>query len=101
MKRRVFIECTGHSGAGARYRVTDENGRLLVASSRFPEFDAARALLAEGVTGEMEVWRPAGAFPSMRLDIEKAAIGPRFVAWEINSLYKSENGDDNRPTAVE
>jgi hypothetical protein len=90
--------------------VTDENGRLLVASSRFPEFDAARALLAEGVTGEMEVWRPAGAFPSMRLDIEKAArltvletpvIGPRFVAWEINSLYKSENGDDNRPTAVE
>jgi hypothetical protein len=73
MTRRVFISCTRYAQTGARYRVTDEDGRVLVASSRVPEFDAARALLAKGVTGRLEIWWASAAFPAMRLDIETAA----------------------------
>jgi|RhiMetdeSRZDD1v2_1073273.scaffolds.fasta_scaffold358681_2 hypothetical protein len=73
MMRRVFIACTGYTEAGARYRVTDEDGRVLVARSRAPEFDAARALLAQGVTGRLETWWVSATYPAMVLDIEKAA----------------------------
>jgi hypothetical protein len=73
MTRRVFIECIGYGPTGARYRVTDENGRVLVSASRVPEYDAARVLVAEGVTGRLEVWRATATSPAMILDIEWAA----------------------------
>ena len=90
MTRRVFIECTGYTETGARYRVTDEDGRELVARSRVPEFDAARALLAKGVTGRLESWWVSATYPAMILDIEKAVgltvvetetVGPKVVKW--------------------
>jgi hypothetical protein len=107
--RRLFIKCTGHGQTGARYRVTDENGHVVVDGSRNPEFDAARVLSAEGVTGDMEVWRPAGAFPSMRIDIEKAArlsvvegatIGPIITQWKADNRHVVGEGDDERASAV-
>jgi hypothetical protein len=91
MTTRIFIECTGYGQAGARYRVMTETGRVLIASSRVPAFDAARALLAEGVTGRLEVWRPQGTHPAMVLGIQRGAEltvlegerqGPRFGAWK-------------------
>jgi hypothetical protein len=97
MTRRVFIACIGYSHLGAKYRVTDEDGRVLVASSRDPEFDVARVLLAEGVAGRLEVWRATGTEAAMYLDIEKAAgltveetvtKGPRMVKW-VPSSYGS------------
>jgi hypothetical protein len=72
-----------------RYRV-NYAGNLLVDSSRYPEFDACRALLALGLTGKVEVWRHGAAFPAMRIDIERGARltisetedhGPRLVRW--------------------
>lgn len=106
--RRIFIECTGYGQTGARYRVTDEGGRVLVDGSRNPEFEAARVLAAEGVTGALEVWRPAGTFPSMKLDIEKAAglsvvetgsIGPRIVRWTDNPVWSRAKDDCDRTCA--
>jgi hypothetical protein len=106
--RRIFIKCTGHGQTGARYRVTDEGGHVLVDGSRNPEFDAARVLAAEGVIGTMEVWRAAGTFPSMRLDIEKAArisveesstIGPRIVRWTDNPVWSRAKDDGDRTSA--
>jgi len=69
----VFIECTGYGLAGARYQVTDEEGRVLLTGSRTPAFDAARTLLGEGATGRLEIWRVSAAYPAVILDIERAA----------------------------
>jgi hypothetical protein len=90
MIRRIYIDCIGYGKTGANYRITDEDGRLLVPNTRDPEFAAARALLAKGVTGRLEVWRASAMFPAMTMDIEKAAglrtmetesEGPKFVKW--------------------
>jgi hypothetical protein len=109
MTRRVFIECTGFNGTGARYRVNDEDGRVLVASTCDPEFAAARALLAKGVTGQLEVWRASAVFPSMVLDIETAAglrtletevEGPKFVKWRPPPSESALPRFNNRPCAT-
>jgi hypothetical protein len=106
MVTRVFIELTSYGQAGARYRVTTEAGRVLVASSRTPALDAARALLAEGVTGRLQVWRPSGTSPAMNVDIERAATltvlegdrqGPRFGAWKPSTYnFEAEAGTPDR-----
>ena len=90
MTRRVFIECSGYGQTGARYRVTNEEGRVLLTGSRTPAFDAARTLFGEGVTGRLEIWRVSAPYPAMVVDIEKAAklavvetatIGPKIAKW--------------------
>jgi hypothetical protein len=53
----IVIEPTTFGERGQRYRVTYLGG-VLVESSRNPEFDARRALLARRITGRMEVRRP-------------------------------------------
>ena|SRR5688572_8850635 len=104
MTARVFVEeCTGYGAAGPRYQVTTETGRILIASSRIPAFDAARALLAEGTTGRLEVWRPGGTHPVILMDIERAAEltvvegdrqGPRFGKWTPAPTTMGANADD-------
>lgn len=66
-------------------------GRELL-RSRDPEHDAARALLAKGITGTLRVrWRGA-AHDASRVDIERAARrsvretrgeGPKFAPWKV------------------
>jgi hypothetical protein len=70
--QRIWIEATGLGGRGQRYRVT-HNGVLLIGSTKNPEFDSARALLARGIVGQVEVWRHDVNYPAMRFDVEKAA----------------------------
>jgi hypothetical protein len=91
--QRIWVEATGLGGRGQRYRVT-RNGVTLIESTKNPEFDSARALLARGIVGQVEVWRHGASFPAMRLDIEKAAkltiedgdrSGPRFAHWQSRS----------------
>lgn len=91
MITKIFISRAKISADGARYRVTRENGSALIESSRSPEFDACRALLAEGVTGRLEVWRPGKSSPDMVLDIERGSRstvseaskdGPVFRKWQ-------------------
>jgi hypothetical protein len=99
--QRIWIEATGLGASGLRYRVT-RNEVTLIESTKNPEFDSARALLAQGIVGQLEVWRRGAGFPAMRLDIEKGAKltveegdreGLRFVRWRPISL-------DNVPDAV-
>jgi len=75
--QRIWIEAIGLGASGLRYRVT-HNGVTLIESTKNPEFDSARALLARGIVGQLEVWRRGPSFPAMRLDIEKAA---RLTRW--------------------
>jgi hypothetical protein len=86
---RIWIEVVGLGVSGLRYRLT-HNGVTLIESTKNPEFDAARALLARGIVGQLEIWRRGASSPAMRLDIEKGARltveegdceGLRFVRW--------------------
>src|SRR5262245_21727213 len=99
--QRIWIEVTGYGDRGQRYRVT-HNDVMLIESTKNPEFDSARALLARGIVGQVEIWRRGASSPAMRLDIEKGARltveegdveGLRFVRWRPLSL-------DNGPDAV-
>ena len=96
----IYIERTRIAAGGALYRITRENGGVLIKSSHSPEFEACRALLAEGITGRLEVWRKGAAFPAMRLDIERGAgltvsegvkSGPKIRPWQP---YDGSAGSD-------
>lgn len=93
---RVLIEPIGRTGRYAvRLAATLE---VIVGSSRDPEHEAARALLARGVSGRLETWRIGASAPAMLLDVEQAAgrvteenaaRGPRPRAW---TAYCHERG---------
>ena len=79
---------------GSRYSglySVEFDGEIIVVASRDPELDAARALLAKGITGKLTFVDATTGKPRSILDIEKAAEltvrenrrdGPRFVEWE-------------------
>jgi hypothetical protein len=69
----VELEPIALTEHGQRYRVTYA-GETLVEGRRNPIFDACRALLARGVTGRLEVWRPGKQGADMQLDIELGAM---------------------------
>jgi hypothetical protein len=49
-------------------------GEKIVANAFDPEYAACRALVARGLTGRLEVWRPGSAFPVVVVpDIAKGA----------------------------
>jgi hypothetical protein len=69
------------------------DGRVIVADSKDPECDLARALLAEGVTGTIEMHDAVTGKPRTIINIDKAAKttveenrtrGPRFIRWRPN-----------------
>jgi hypothetical protein len=69
---RVDLETIGLTEHGQRYRVTYV-GETLVEGRRNPVFAACRALLARGITGRLEVWRPGKTSADLQLDIERGA----------------------------
>ncbi|MEW5964189.1 MAG: hypothetical protein AB1749_11570 [Pseudomonadota bacterium] len=86
---RIELERMGCTARGDRWRVWFK-GAVLIASARDPEHGAARALLALGYTGMVEVWHIGAAHPAIRLDIEQSAVrtvveserhGPRLRMW--------------------
>jgi hypothetical protein len=88
-EHRVELELTHYAGTGARYRVTCL-GKTLIESARDPEFEACRALLAQGVTGTLVTFSPGSPVPRMAVDIEKGAklttiennkAGPSFARY--------------------
>jgi hypothetical protein len=110
----IVIEPTTLGERGQRYRTT-YLGSILVESSRNPEFDACRALLAQGITGHLEIWRAGRSAPDARLDIERGAKLTteegdrqtlRIVRWKPhtgeasqNSLFASGGAAPGRPIA--
>src|SRR5262245_12917254 len=96
---RIDIEPVSLGQRGQLYLVRHA-GAVLVASTRSPEFDACRLLLAKGISGKVEVWHEGAVFPAMRLDIEKGAsltveesdrVGPRFARWYPRSEEMAAN----------
>jgi len=68
----VQIECLRYAAAGVRYRVM-HLGKTLVASTRDPEFEACRAMLAKGFKGTLVSYGPGSSVPSVSVDIERGA----------------------------
>jgi hypothetical protein len=60
------------TGSEYRYSVILD-GKLLVERSRDPECDAARALVAQGITGKLTMLDGKNGRPRTIIDIEKAA----------------------------
>ena len=71
MKARLHPKWVGGHD-GYRYSVLFE-GKLLVENSRDPECDAARALVAKGITGKLTMCDGKTGKPRTIIDIEKAA----------------------------
>jgi hypothetical protein len=77
MIHRIYIEPVSLGERGHRYRVTYA-GDVVIESTRNPEHDACRALLAKGIDGRLEVWRVGTTFAASSIDIERGA------AWTIS-----------------
>ena len=71
MKARLHPKWVGGRD-GYRYSVLFD-GKLLVDRSRDPECDAARALVAMGITGKLTMLDGKTGIPRIIIDIEKAA----------------------------
>jgi len=77
------------TSTGPRYSVS-YNGEVIVSSSRDPERDACRALMARGITGQMRTRWQGSQHWAMAMDIEWGAArrteenggtGPRTAPW--------------------
>ena len=94
---RIDIEPTTIRGERGQYYRVRYDGGVLIEETWNPEFEACRALVARGVKGRLEVWRPSAANPGMMIiglifpDIEKGARwtvvendkeGPVIRRWE-------------------
>src|SRR5262245_36521442 len=88
----IHIEPTSSiRGERGQYYRVHYQGAVLIDETTNPEVEGCRTLLARGVTGCLEVWRPGKAYPDMLVrDIAKAAEwtveeneehGPRFVRY--------------------
>lgn len=78
------------SSRGPRYDVLLDTSECLVSGSLTPLLDGARALLARGITGHLELWDASCPYPRMWGDVETLArltveesktVGPRFAGW--------------------
>ena len=92
VEHKVEIEELPHAPTAAviRYRVWHDDA-VLIETCRDPEFDACRALLAQGKTGRMTTFRRGGSTPCMLIDVERGAgvrtaegakSGPRLARWQ-------------------
>jgi hypothetical protein len=71
---RIDVRIMRYGVRGPVYRVLYADEVLLEHWN--PEFEACRALLARGITGKLETWRPGGSFPAQILDIEWLPSSP-------------------------
>ena len=85
----VVVAKVGMGGRGAWYRVM-YLGEVLIERCRDPGHDAARALLARGITGTLNTRWEGSPHVALTMGIEWAAtrrtaetatVGPRTVAW--------------------
>ena len=79
---------------GYRYSVVFD-GQLLVERSRDPECDAARALLAKGITGKLTLLDGKTGKPRTIIGIEKAA---RLKVKEGPPRFEEESLPDSPPS---
>ena len=103
MKARLHPHWIG-GRTGYVYSVIRE-GQLLVERSRDPECDAARALIAKGITGKLTLLDGKTGIPrtiinierAAKLTVEETANGPRFRKYRErggSEGYSPEEGSD-------
>ena len=99
LKARLHPKWVG-SRDGYRYSVIFD-GKLLVERSRDPECDAARVLLARGITGNLAMLDRKTGKPRTIIDIERAA---KLTVSEENRdglRFRRQRTTDNSPPSPE
>ena len=101
---RIRLRHLRYVSTGQLWTVRDDStGEIIVDAVKDPEFEAARVLVARGVTGTMETYTGDRDFPSFRMDVEKAAKlmtvenrtdGPRLAKWRPNPMGRKATADD-------
>ena len=79
-------------------------GELIVDRSRDPECDAARALLAKGITGTLTMLDGKTGVPRAVIDIERTARltteegpwGPRFVKYRKSVVDRAQTAETDQ-----
>jgi hypothetical protein len=104
---RVYIEPTTIRGDRGQYYRVHYRGASLIDETWNPEFEACRELLAQGITGRLEVWRLGKSYPDMlvrdiataaeRTVVENESHGPRFVRWKPLPEDLSQNAVSRVP----
>ena len=91
---RLAIEPTDIRGERGLHYCVLHAGEVLIEDTWNPEFDAARALVAKGITGKVEVWRDGKVVSVMDVEraaeltiVENANVGPRLAPWVPFSPY--------------
>jgi hypothetical protein len=69
---RIDVTVVKYGERGPVYRVMYA-GEVLRARARCPLFEACRALLAKGITGRLELWRPGKTTFDVACDVEVGA----------------------------
>jgi hypothetical protein len=86
----------------------ESDGEIIVVGSRDPEHDAARALLAKGITGKLTFVDAHTGRPRTVIDIDQAAkltveensgYGPRVRKWKPMPDKARQLCDGSPPTA--
>jgi hypothetical protein len=86
---RIEIDEIAYGSRGPVYRVLYA-GEVLLDGVRVPVFDSCRMLLAMGIKGRLEVWRPGKTYWDIATDIERGAgltveesdtVSVRIVPW--------------------
>jgi hypothetical protein len=104
---RAYIELRGHGARGPRYqvRMNQPTGMVIIESTTEPLFATARALLAKGITGKLEMWDSQRPYCRMRGVIECLAgmtvsegdasiCLRRYVERTASGDFKEEASDD-------
>src|SRR5262245_57606099 len=85
----IAIEPTGVRGERGLHYGVHYAGAVLIEDTWNPEYDAARALVAKGIAGKVEVWRGGKAVSTMAVEraaeltiVENANVGPAVGRWK-------------------
>jgi hypothetical protein len=107
MTTRIYIDgLPRYTNRGARYVVRLQDGPVLLTDAAEPLTDGARALVALGITGSVELWDAERPYPQISGDIERLAgitvkddrkTSPRFAPWRPFAPDAPRRGDGQPP----
>jgi hypothetical protein len=80
---RIDVQIIRYGARRPVYRITYA-GEVLINASRCPLFDSCRALLARGITGRLELWRPGKTTFDAACDIE---VGAQWTILETDTEF--------------
>jgi hypothetical protein len=79
---RIEVQVIRYGARGPIYRVMCA-GEVLIEACKCPLFDSCRALLAQGITGRLELWRPGKTTFDAACDVQ---VGAQYTIIETETV---------------